>query len=135
LGWRSEHDGIRRDVFGEARHGANHDTVANFDMATESDFAGEGDIIANPCAAGDPHLGTENAMFANSDIVANLDEIIYFSTTLDPCTPEAGTVDSGIGANFDIIIDLDRASLRDLLLAALTKFIAEAICPDNDPIV
>ena len=51
LGRGAEHDCFWRHVFGQARHGSNHDLIADLDVSTETDLAGERDIISDAGAA------------------------------------------------------------------------------------
>ncbi|MFO0007728.1 MAG: hypothetical protein ACK559_42100, partial [bacterium] len=75
LGWGTEHDGVRWHIFGEARHRADHDLVADLNVAAEADFSSKGDIVANAGATRDADLRAKDAMLANGHIVADLDEV------------------------------------------------------------
>jgi hypothetical protein len=135
LGWGSKHDRVRRDIFGEAGHGSDHHLIADFDVSAKSHFASQGNVIAQSCASGDPDLGAEYTVLANSHIVSNLAKVIDFGSLLDPCAAKAGTINRCVGANFHIIIDLDNSGLWDFLVTPFSEFIAKSFGAHDDAVV
>jgi hypothetical protein len=71
-------------------------------------------------------------MLANRHVVADLDEVVDFRAALNPCATETGPVHGGVGADFDIVIDLHSASLWDFLLFSIAELIAKAIGSHHD---
>ena len=72
--------------------------------------------------------------------MADLDQIVDFGALADEGLAETGAVDGGIGADFDVIADLDDADLVDFDVAPVHQLVAVAIGTDdgaglqNDPV-
>jgi hypothetical protein len=69
--------------------------------------------------------------FANFDIVANLDQIICFSSSFDPGFSKSGSVYCIVGSNFDIVIDLDNTDLGNFMVASTVEHEAVTIAADH----
>src|ERR1043165_9215061 len=65
----------------------------------------------------------------------DLYEIVDLHALLDPCPAETRTIDSGVRANLDIVVNLDNPDLLNLLLAAVDHFETKAIGSDNSAAV
>ena len=135
LGGGAEHHRVRRHAFGEPRHGTNDNFVADFDVSTEADLAGEGHIVAHSCATRDADLRAEDAMPTDGHVVADLNQVVDFGAFLNPSAAEAGAVDGGIGANLDIAVDLNSAGLGDFFMTTFTEFVTKPLGADHDSIV
>src|SRR5882724_11142590 len=72
-----------RNVVHHARLRGDGGSVADFQMTGEPDLAGEGDEISEFGAAGDASLGHDQAMFAQGDIVGDLNEVVDFRALPD----------------------------------------------------
>ena len=66
-------------------------------------------------------------MFTNRHVVTDLDKVVNFRASLDPCTTEARAIDGRVCPNLDVVIDLNDPGLRDFLLGTVAKFVTEAI--------
>ena len=58
-------------------------------------------------------------MGADGGVVTDLDEVVDFGTPADAGLFKAGSVDGGVGANFDVIFEDDDAHLVLLLMFSL----------------
>ncbi len=70
-------------------------------------------------------------MFADDDVVADLDEIIDLRAGAYAGATEAGSVERGVGADLDVVAEDHDADLRDFLVATVDEFVAEAIGADD----
>ena len=63
-------------------------------------------------------------MLADLRVMANLHEIVDFRALADDCFAKTSAINGRIGADLDIVADLDDADLRDFLMLALRKLVA-----------
>jgi hypothetical protein len=50
-------------------------------------------------------------VFADDDVVADLDEVVDFGAFADDGFAETGAVERGVGADLDVVVDHDAADL------------------------
>src|SRR5689334_23210678 len=87
-----------------------------------------------------PAQGSHHRMFPDDHVVADLDEIVEFGAFTNTGRPQYGAVDTGIRAQFYVILKNDISDLRDLAIAFPILGETEPIRPDdhtrlkNDPI-
>jgi len=86
--------------------------IANFDVIDHSDLTGQGDKIADLCAARNPDHTGNDAMAANLAIVGDLDKLIDFGTLANHRVVHGAAVYGGSGADFHIILPNHAANLR-----------------------
>jgi hypothetical protein len=96
------------------RLSGNSHAIANDDVVVDTGLAGQYHMVAQPGAAGDTNLGHQDAVLAHDHIVSDVHLIVYLRAPLDPGLPQAGAVYTAIGADLDIVVDLDDSQLWDL---------------------
>ena len=84
-------------------------------------------VGADMCTAGNANTSGERRVHADAYVMANLHQIVQLHTVLDHRVLQSTTVDTGVGADFDIISDAYRAKLLYLLPATLVRRKAKAI--------
>jgi hypothetical protein len=120
----------------DAAHRRRHHLIAQMEVAGHAHFAAKDDIAAQSGTAGNADLRHENRIFADHNIMAHHYQIIDAGSGLDPGRAEGGPVDAGIGADFDVVVDLHRADLRFLVMDAHpVGGKAEAVAADHRPMV
>ena len=106
---------------------ADHGLRADVQVAGEAGLSADDHVVTQSCAAGDAHLGGDQAVFANHDIVGDLDEVVDFGSFTNAGFAKARAVDRGVGANFHIVLDDGPANLRDFFVNAFVGIIAKTI--------
>src|SRR3989338_7703628 len=106
------------DVAVEAALGGEADAVADLAMTVPAPLSGQDDVVSDLGAAGQPHLGAEQAVLAYARGVADLDEVVNLGAAADAGFADGGAVNGGAGLDFDVVFDNDRPRLRDLVVAA-----------------
>src|SRR6266850_4452266 len=120
------------DVVLDPAHRRNLGAVADLEMVVDTHLGAQRDVVTDRQAAREPDLGCEQAVPADSHIVADLDLIVDFGALADHGIAEAAAVDGGAGADLDIVLDQDAAGLRHLLVAFRTEENeAVAVLPDT----
>ena len=94
------------------------------------DAAAQRHEISKRRTSGDSGLRHNDAMPANADIVADLDQIVDLGALADHGIADGATVDRGAGADLDVVLDDDAPELRHLEVAAQTQHEAEAVLTD-----
>src|SRR5688572_6274338 len=96
-------------------------------MTRETDLAGEGHVLANFCTTGNANLRDDNGVFANDDVVADLDQVIDLRTFTDNRAAKRTTIDRHVRANLDIVMNDHVADLRHFAVDAFVEDITESI--------
>ncbi len=110
-----------------------NDSIANFTVPGDTHLARKRDSAADRRRSGQSDLGAENRIFADQYVVTDLDEVVDFRPTANPCLTESCPVDGGAGANLDVILDDDDAHLLDSFVVAVASArVSETIAPEND---
>ena len=99
--------------------------------ALDARLGGDGDVIAEFGAAGEAALGDDEAVGADDDVVGDLDEVVDFGALTDDGFAEAGAVDGGVCADFDVVVDFNDADLVDFDVFSFVEFVAIAIGADD----
>src|SRR5690242_2913856 len=89
------------------------------------------DVIPKACAAGKANLPHDQAMAPNDDVVRDMDQVVYLCPFPNDSRAQRTTINSGIGADLDIIADHDIAKLKHFAVAAFVEDVAEAIRSDD----
>src|SRR5262249_17880867 len=121
----------RRNVLADAALGAGFRTFAHENMVGQADVAADHGVIVHPRRTSQRRLPTNDAMIADADVVADLDEIVDLRPLADARGAERSAIDTGVGADLDVVGDLDRADLRNFDVAAFTELIAKTIRAEN----
>lgn len=109
----------------------NHRAITDLDMIDDPDLAGDGDMVADFGAAGDAGLRGDHRVLADRDIMGDLHEIIDFSATANQGLTQSRAIDSGVGADFDIVFNHDDTDLRNLDALFAAPGIAKTIAADH----
>src|SRR4030095_12265138 len=100
-----EDPGLRRDA--RAR--------PDLDVAVDAGLAGQDRPRADAGVAGAPDLGNDQGSLSNHDVVRDVDEVVDLGAAADPRRTEAPPIDRDVRADLHVVLDDDRAALRDLL--------------------
>jgi hypothetical protein len=123
----------RRDRTSDPGLRPDNRPVADFEMIDDAYLAGQGDASADPSAPGDAHLGGDDAVLTDYDVVSDLHEIIELGAPADHGAAEGGTVYGGIGADLYVVMNFYPTGLRDFQPLGASARIAEAIAADYCP--
>src|SRR5688572_20566172 len=121
---RLRHSGLRSD----------DRSVADLDMIDYPHLSSQSHILAQFCTAGDPGLRRDHRVCSHGNIMRNLHEIIDLSASSNECAAKSCAIDGCIGADLDIVFDLDVAHLRDLDPMFAAPGVAEAVAANNHKI-
>ena len=104
-------------------------------MPRRAGLTTENDIVFQGRAPSDADLRAQDAVLTNHDVVANLNQIIDLRALSHHRATETSTIDGRICADFDVVLNQDRADLRHLGVTALNHFVAKSIRANDDPSV
>src|SRR3989338_7307063 len=111
------------------------------DVPGNTDLTTQNHIVAGGGAACHTHLGNKQSILPNHHIMTKLDEVIDLCSPFDPGLAEGGPINTGIGADLHIVINLDHANLRafnmmPVSIGGVTKTVTTDHSPavDDDPI-
>ena len=110
----------------------NRDVIRDFDVAGKHGSPTDDATFPDDGAACNSGTGRNGRMITDTAIVANHDLIIDLHTVANDRVVERTAVDTGIGADFDVVADLDSADLRDLDPGIAVLGIAETISSNDD---
>jgi hypothetical protein len=103
----AEHAGLR------AKFRAVPDRV----MARYAHLPGEEAPVADARRPGNPHLGHDQAQLPDLHVVRHLHEVVDLGAGADHGVIDAATIDGGVGADLDVVVDDATADVRDLRCA------------------
>src|ERR1051325_9704633 len=89
------------------------------------------DVIAEAGAAGKTDLPHDEAMASDDDVVRDMDQVVYLGSLPNERRAKGASINSGIGADLDIIADNDVAQLKHFAVASFVKDVAEAVRSDD----
>ena len=81
-------------------------------MVGHADLSREDHVVFDDAAPGDAHLRREQDTAANRHAVADLHEVVDLGAGTNAGLADRGTIDRGVGADLDIVLDDDVGSLR-----------------------
>lgn len=84
-----------------------------------------------PRAAGDTHLGDDDAVLSNDHVVRDLDKAVDFRSFANPCSAKARAVNRGAGTDLHVIVYLHDADLIHLDMFTAAELVAESVAADN----
>jgi hypothetical protein len=88
-------------------------------MADNAYLTGNHAVVAYLATAGTTRLGCHDGVAAERDIVGDLAEIVNFGTAVDDGGAHGGTIDAGVGTDFDIVLDNNITYLVDFAVGAI----------------
>src|SRR5262245_59012072 len=109
-------------------------------MLAYADLASDQAIRPDRGAAGNSGLSRDHCIFADLDVVGDLDEIIELHAPADDCRLEGSPIDAGICPDLNIVFDDHLADLRELDVALTVPDKPETIRAnhgarmDDDPV-
>src|SRR6185369_16520360 len=96
-------------------------------MTGEPDLAAKDHVIAQAGAAGNPGLGNDQAMFAQRNVVPNLNQVIDFRPAADDGRAERPAIDGDVRPDLDVVADDHIADLRHLAVGACVEHVPETV--------
>src|SRR5207245_5790988 len=132
LCFRKRHGGRRppspaADVLGNATLGTDGGVIANLDMSNDTSLTANQDTLTNPHTAGNSGLRCDDGILADHNVVRDLHEIVDLCSLLDPGSAKTGAIDSRVGADLDIIVDLYNSKLLNFFLAAIDHLESKSV--------
>ena len=100
-------------------------------MSGHTGLTAQDHVIRQGSAARNSHLGTQNAMTTNDDVMRDLHEIIDFGSFADTGSAKAGPIHRGIRANLHIVFELNVSHLRHLSVPTVHQLISEPVGTDD----
>ena len=135
--WRSVKAARNFDAPGHrtanARLWPDDGAVADFEMIHHAYLAGQRYILADARAPGDPHLGGDDAIFTDHDVMRDLHEIIELGAAADHRASKSCPVHRGVGAYLDVILNFNPARLGNFHPLTAAAGVAETIAANNRP--
>ena len=64
-------------------------------------------------------------------VVADHDQVVDLGPLADPRGLEGGAVDRAVGADLDVVLDLEPAGMRDLHVPAVDLAVAESVAAEH----
>ena len=129
----AEHNRVVVDIACYTGLGSNGNPVAYLDMADNAYLTGNHAVVAYLATASTTRLGSHDCVAAERDIVGDLAEIVNFGTAVDDGGAHGGTIDAGIGTDFDIVLDDYITYLVNLAIGTIALGgKSEAIGTDDD---
>jgi hypothetical protein len=105
-------------------------------VAGYADLAGEDDAFADGGGTGEAYLGAEEGVVAYGRAVAYLDEVVDLGSGVDAGFAYGGSIDAGVGLDFDGIFEDGGAGLDDLVPGAVGLLReAEAVGSDDSTVL
>ena len=86
---------------------------------------------ANSGAASHTDTTGHCGVLANPHVVPDLHQVVELDTVLDNSVLQCAPVDAGVGADFDVIANLDRTQLFNLDPLTIMRGEAKTISADN----
>ena len=104
--------------------------VADIDMSAETYLSANHAPVAYLRRTGDAYLSRHDGVFANLDVVRDLDEVVELNTFTDNGRIHHRAIDGRIGSHFYIVFKHDITELRNLFILA-GREIGRASCRER----
>src|SRR6266567_2240381 len=136
LCFRKRHRGRRppcpaADVLGNATLRTDGGVIANLDMPNDTGLAANQDTLTDPHTAGNSGLRCDDGILADHNVVRDLHEIVDLCSILDPGSAKTGAIDSRVGADLHIIVDLYNSELLNFFLAAIDHLESKSVSAND----
>ncbi len=105
--------------------------IGQYQMAEDHRAPADRAVRTDGRAAGNSCTASQSGVFANTDVVPDLNKIVEFDAVFDQRIVERAPVDAGVGANFDVVSDPHRSQLFDLFPSTIVGRKAESIRADD----
>ena len=100
-------------------------------MARTARLSGKDNVIAGLGTAGNAGLGNDEAIFTDFNVMAQVDQVIDFSTSANLRRPQGRIVQAGAGSNFNIVTEDDVSDLRNAGMLPFFRGKAKAFAADD----
>src|SRR5262245_28013447 len=130
----------RWNISKDAGHGSDHGACPYREVISDAGLTTHDDTVLDRGATRDSDLAGEQAVTSNRHVVRDLHQIVDLGSLPDHGVTNGPAIDSGVGADFDIVLDNDAPNLRHLVGSARAWHIAKAILAnraarmDDDPV-
>src|SRR2546430_6220629 len=105
-------------------------TSADREVPADSCLSCQDRPITNVDRASDSDLRHHQAFLADAHVVGDVNEIVDLGSVADHCVVDAAAVDGGVGSDLDVVADDAAPDVRDFLVRAIAKHVAESITSD-----
>src|SRR5688572_2026605 len=102
------------NIRGDRRAAANNSSRTNGEMAARAGPSAHQDAVLEHSRAGEAGLARNQAIAANTAIVANLHKIVDLAALPNHGVAKGAAVDRRVGSDLDLVLHDDAAKLRDL---------------------
>ena len=130
--WKAEISLSTWEITGDSTTCGEGTLGAHMHMPGDADLGGDHHVIPDDRTAGNGGAGDDDAMFANDDVVADLNEVVDLGALPDPGAAKTRTIHRAASADLHIVVDLHDAGLTHFAMASVTEFITETIGTDDD---
>src|SRR5262245_27675863 len=110
---------------------ANDGVVVESGVFAYSNLTADQAMRSEAGAAGDAGLGSNDGVFADINVVGNLDEIVELHASADECSFQRTPINARVRSDFDIIFNDDFSDLWKLHMGRAVSHKSESIGPDH----
>src|SRR5580704_18132145 len=96
----------------------------------DSDLSRANDVVSGRHRSGQPDLGDEEVVPADFAVVSDHHQVVEFGPLPDHGLVDHGPVDRGVGFDFDVILNAHGAEVRNSLVPAVDRAVAETVGAD-----
>ena len=100
-------------------------------MALEAGLPADLHVVADDRRSRDPDERGDRGVLADAAVVPDLAQVVDLGAVADRRHAGLRPVDAGVRADLDVVAELDRADLRDLVERAVEERPAEAVAADH----
>src|SRR6266566_6408767 len=119
------------DVLGNTTLRTDGGVIANLDMPNDTSLTANQDTLTDPHTAGNSGLRCDDGILADHNVVCDLHEIVDLCSLLDPGSAKTGAIDGRVGADLDIIVDLNDPELLNFFLAAIDHLESKSVSTND----
>src|SRR5581483_3933481 len=108
---------------------------ARFDprLVADADLPADNGIVLHNNSSGETRLGRHYDVPSDAAVVGDVDHVVQFRAVADGSDAQSGAIDAGVGADFDVVADLDAADLGKFLVVTARECKPEAVGPHDAP--
>jgi hypothetical protein len=88
-------------------------------VSRHAHLAGQRHIVTDGGTAGDADLGREERVPTDVHAMPYLNQVVDFCARLDACLADGGSIDRGVGADFDVVLKDDDGRLWNFLVGPI----------------
>ena len=110
---------------------ADYHIITYGDMVVYAGLATHDHVVADPGAAGDTDVPTQQAVLPEDHVVGDMHAVVNFAAAADASDRDSRAVHSTVSADHDIVFNDHRTNLRDLAVALVSGIVTEAVAADH----